>query len=115
MNNDPQQDMFGGGGKLKRRRDGVKTAAEHAERELKGWQQQALEHLKKYLAGRKGAPFLAEDFVRWVQFRIQDPPDPRAYGGVMKTAAAAKLIRKVGYAPAGSSNGSPKVQWQAAA
>lgn len=114
MNGD-QMDLLGGEvtKKSTRRRDrGIKASAQHAERSAPGWRDQALEQLKRYLKTRKQAPFLTEDFVLWIRFRIKDPPDGRAWGNVMRAAAARKLVKKIGYAPAETSNFSPKVQWQ---
>jgi hypothetical protein len=40
------------------------------------------------------------------------PPDKRAWGRVMRNAAAQHIIQHDGYAPAESSNHSPKVKWR---
>ncbi len=40
------------------------------------------------------------------------PHDSRAWGAVMRRAARARLIEKIGYAPAASSHGSPKPLWK---
>jgi hypothetical protein len=93
--------------------EGMKAAAEHAERQFPGWRDSVLKALGRYLGTRKAAPFLAEDFVQWARFRVKEPPDGRAWGNAMKAAAAKGIIQKVGYAPAESSNYSPKVLWQA--
>jgi hypothetical protein len=102
-------------GSARRRRDrGMKRAAEHAEDVMPGWIDDALKHLRRYVAQRKGAPFLTEDFRHWAQTRLSLPPDGRAYGNVMRAAARAGVIKRQGFAPADSSNGSPKVQWMGA-
>jgi hypothetical protein len=111
----PQQDMFGGGGKASKKRDRAEAGADQGERKIVCWIKKALELMKQYLSKRRGAPFMADDFVLWMKYRIEDPPDPRAWGHVMRAAKRKGLIKGIGYAPSKSSNGSPKVQWQAAA
>jgi hypothetical protein len=58
------------------------------------------------------APFLAEDFI--AEHLVSRPREPRHWGAVFKYAARRGYIRKVGYAPANSSNRSPKTLWEAA-
>jgi hypothetical protein len=94
-----------------RRDDGISRAADHAG---SAWQRQARGYLLEYLATNTGA-FLAEDVRGFAERRgISPPPDGRAWGAVFQSAAREHLIRKVGYAPARSSNLSPKVQWTSA-
>jgi hypothetical protein len=96
----------------KRRRDrGMKRAAEHADAVTDGWQEKAAEQLRVFVQQRQGAPFLAEDFVSWSKFRVPAPPDGRAFGAVLQRASRSRWIEKRGYAPAKSSNLSPKVLW----
>jgi len=59
-------------------------------------------------------PFLAEQFVEYAtkRYGLLPPPDGRAWGGPVRRAALAGKIRKVGYAPANTSNRSPKALWQ---
>jgi hypothetical protein len=110
---EPQIDWVAASTKqAKRRRDsGMQRAAEHAEAVIDGWQEKASEQLRIYVASRLGAPFLAEDFVSWSRYRVPAPPDGRAFGAVLKRAARSGWITKQGYAPAKSSNLSPKVLW----
>lgn len=94
-----------------RRDDGIQRAAEHAGDR---WRRGARGYLLEYLACHDG-PFMAEDVREFAEKRGFDfPPDGRAWGVVFQSAASEKLIVKVGYAPARSSNLSPKVQWRAA-
>ena len=92
----------------KRRDDGIQRAADHAG---DMWQKYARGYLMEYLSTNPG-PFLGEQLRWFAEDRgLPFPPDGRAWGTVLQSAARAGLIRKVGYAPAKSSNLSPKVQW----
>lgn len=94
-----------------RRDDGITRSGDHAG---DTWKRGARGYLLEYLATHAG-PFMAEDVREFAESRgFQAPPDGRAWGSVMQSAARAELIRKVGYAPARSSNLSPKVQWRVA-
>lgn len=94
-----------------RRDDGIQRAGDHAG---DGWKRRARGYLLEYLATHSGA-FLAEDVREFAEERGLDlPPDGRAWGAVVQGAARDGCIRKIGYAPARSSNLSPKVQWAAA-
>lgn len=92
-----------------RRDDGIARAIEHAGDR---WKRLARGYLVEYLAGRRiGDDFLAEH-VRDFAAGLESPPDGRAWGHVMRAASREGLIRNVGYAPARSSNLSPKVLWR---
>lgn len=99
----------------RRRDEGARRAAEHAERVVDPqWQTKAAEFFERVIAGVRG-PFLAELVVaeaKAANFPL--PPDGRAWGAVIQRAARAGKIVKVGYAPASTSNCSPKVLWRVA-
>jgi hypothetical protein len=93
-----------------RRRDiGMERAVEHADDVEDGWSTDATAALLGY-ARRIGRPFLIEE-VRQVATWLASPPDGRAWGAVTRRAALAGSIVRVGYAPAASSNCSPKCLW----
>lgn len=96
-----------------RRDAGIAAAKSHAEADAPGWTQAALDALEVYAA--VVPEFLAEDFEHWAigKAGIPKPADGRAWGSVMRVAANRGLIRRVGYAPARSSNMSPKCLWSA--
>jgi hypothetical protein len=94
-----------------RRDSGIARAVEHADREEPDWYSNAFRLLQRFLERHEG-DFLAEDVVAWADGRIVHPPDARAWGGVIRRAAIAGLIRKNGYAPANTSNRSPKCLWR---
>lgn len=98
------------------RRDlGMERVAAKAERQVSGWQEAALDRLRLYLIRMQDREFLAEEFVRFATERGLPPPhDARAYGSVMQAAARKRLVVKVGYRLALSSNMSPKCLWRAA-
>ena len=92
-----------------RRDAGIERSSSHAERVTPLWNEMAYTHLRVWLLTRDRGDFLAEDAFK--EFQIA-PPDGRAYGAVMRKAAAAGIIHKIGYAPAKSSNLSVKVLWR---
>jgi len=94
---------------------GVQRSADHANRVESEWTGQALGMLTAF-ARQAGGPFLIEQARAWAEAQgLPPPPDARSWGAVARRAAAKKRIEKVGFAPAASSNCSPKVQWRYAA
>lgn len=91
-----------------RRDDGIQRSGDHAG---DVWRRGARGYLLEWLATHEGT-FLAEDVRAYAEARgFAHPPDGRAWGVVFQSAARERLIRKDGYAPAKSSNLSPKVRW----
>lgn len=97
----------------RRRRDsGMARAADHANAETPGWTEAAFEFLEA-CAKVRAAPFLAEEVIEMAKAaHLAPPPDGRAWGGVFRRAARSGVIAKAGFAPAKTSNCSPKVLWQ---
>lgn len=100
-----------------RRDHGIQQAGDHAGER---WRKSARGYLLEYIARHPrsqfpdGVTFLAEDIREYAEAHGFDrPPDGRAWGVVFQSAAREGLIRKAGYAPARSSNLSPKVLWAA--
>lgn len=93
--------------------DGISRSVDHADRKEPNWSDRALEILASYARCCPGQ-FMAED-VRDNSDRagLPKPPDPRAWGAVFQRARKSGLIEMVGYAPAKSSNCSPKTLWSA--
>lgn len=114
------QDLFDFDAAEARRDDGIDRAVAHAEANHKLWLERGVGMLRYFVEGLHGKGFLAEDFVAWLQKQtpttlktvFPKPPDPRAYGGIIQAAVKAGIIVKVGYAPAKSSNCSPKCLWR---
>lgn len=94
---------------IARRDDGIARAIEHAGQR---WKRLARGYVLEYLAAQSES-FLAEDARAFAErLGFEAPPDGRAWGAVIQGAAREGLIAKVGYAPAKSSNLSPKVLWR---
>ena len=78
---------------------GIKKAINHAEKDIPGWATLAFECLKSYL--RYCPPdheFMAEDVRKFSQstYFLPEPPNLRAWGGIMRRAQRAGLIRAIG-------------------
>ena len=99
-----QADLFAA---RERGKTGSRRASERADRAVEGWTERAAYAIGEY--ARFGGPFLIEDVSKTEM--IWAPPDPRAWGHATRLAVKRGWIKKVGYAPAASSNGSPKCLW----
>lgn len=97
------------------RRDlGMARAADKAEREVTGWSEVALAFVRRFVSDRPH-PFLAEDVRAAAKvWGLIEPQNAKAWGPVIKRAERAGVVRACGYAPANSSNRSPKVLWRRA-
>lgn len=94
---------------------GIESSGQHADDVEGGWRLQAMAMLTAF-ATQVGRAFVIEEAREWAaKHGLPAPPDARAYGSVVRLARSRGRIRKVGYAPTASSNGSPKCLWQAAA
>lgn len=88
---------------------GMASSAEHAEQDAPGWGERAMDLLRGWVYGAPNHPFTIEEFRMAVTaYGFPQPPDLRAYGSLARRAIREKLIEPVGYAPAVSSNLSPK-------
>lgn len=96
---------------INRRDAGMAQAEAHAVAEIPDWKNYAGGFLKGFASRHEF--FMAEDVVALAESCGADlPPDGRAWGAVFRRAAVAGLIVKHGYAPAKTSNCSPKVMWK---
>ena len=96
-----------------RRDKGIQRGLTHAEQERLGWKLLALQALGRFLGERGDIPFLAEVFRIYARKNhVPDPPDARAWGAVMTAAKKEGMVESCGYAPALTSNLSPKVLWK---
>ena len=94
---------------------GIERAVAHADAVESQWSGMALGMLVAFVKEADG-PFLIEEARAWAEaHELPPPPDARSWGAVTRRAAAKRVIRKVGYGPAASSNCSPKVLWEKAA
>lgn len=94
---------------LRARDDGIASSAEHAEADAPGWQEMAMGWLRGWVYGAPDDPFTIEEFrLKMASIDAPQPPDLRSYGALTRRAIREKLIEPVGYAPAISSNLSPK-------
>lgn len=91
-----------------RREAGMASALDHAESDAPGWGDTCLDYMRRY-ALRQSDPWTCEEFRAWAYaLGLPMPAEQRAFGPVTQRAIRAGLIQRVGYAPAASSNGSPK-------
>lgn len=99
-----------------RRRDtGMARATDRADREKHKWSAKAMHALHLYCVQHPGTKFLGEQVREWAELGklVPVPPDERSWGSIFRSAAADGLLKRVGYAPAKSSNLSPKCLWRA--
>lgn len=95
--------------RARRRADtGIARSAQRAERCAPGWMDLAIEALRRY-ALSAAKPFTVEAARAHFAAALTPPPDERAWGAVTRIARQRGVIEHTGsYAPADSSNGSPK-------
>jgi len=93
-----------------RRDDGMHRAVDHADAVVHSWSDRAGELLLEYAAQR--GPWMVEDLREWARASgLPSPPDGRAWGAVVRRAARAGSIVRVGWHEAKSSNLSMKGLW----
>jgi len=86
--------------------EGAERAASRASKIDPGWKASALEAVREHCQSFEF--FLAED----VPIDMPEGTDRRAVGAVMQAASRAGLCVADGYAPAATSNASPKTRWR---
>lgn len=95
-----------------RREAGMSSALNHADDDAPGWGDTAYALLRQF-AALHAEPWTCEQFRPWAYARgLTRPPEERAFGPITQKGIRAGVISRVGYAPAASSNGSPKPQYQ---
>lgn len=95
-----------------RREVGMDRVGAKVEALTPGWLDAAFVLLQRFAAEQR-KPFLTEDFRSWAHAHgLELPHDGRAFGPVLQRAARDGLIARAGFAPASSSNRSPKPLWQ---
>ncbi|RTK93082.1 hypothetical protein EKI60_06610 [Candidatus Saccharibacteria bacterium] len=79
------------------KRLGIKRSLENADKKNEYWSFSARCLLNRFLAERRGKPFLIEEARAYAtRKRLPEPPSLRSWGGVVLKAAKDGLIRKVG-------------------
>lgn len=77
---------------------GIKRAEVSANNKSPEWIDRAYEHFKKWLAGKPDGHLFMMEEARG-DLPIEPPPSNRSYGGIIKRAQSAKLIKSVGLKP----------------
>jgi hypothetical protein len=93
-----------------RRDDGMQRAEDHAEADDPGWTESAATYLRFFARHAAGQPFLVEDAAAIYPYR---PANGKAWGPAVRLAVKRGWLTKAGYAPARTSNLSPKCTWRA--
>lgn len=107
-----QQDLFDENDPKKKGHRMAKLAAEHADRESDNWSADAIIQLTRFLR-TTSKPFLVEEIRHFaIKNGLQQAPDERAWGHIIKYAQKNELVEPCGTQNARSSNGSPKVLWK---
>lgn len=76
---------------------GIKRAVSHAEQIQERWRVTALEFLYFYI--QRNDRFQVEDVRKAAKGIIPEPPSLRAWGGIIRSAAARGWVRQVGIEP----------------
>lgn len=77
--------------------EGIEQAVDHADQVSPGWSDRAFEMVKRY---PNVLPFFVQDLREWAHDNgLEDPPSNRAWGGVIKRANHAGLVKFVEYKP----------------
>lgn len=93
-----------------RRDQGIERATDHAKRVDREWLEKALGYVRLHALVHR--EFLTEDVKAMAEADgLVLASDHRAWGGVMRKAKDAGIVKANGYAPARTSNLSPKVKW----
>lgn len=87
-----------------RRDDGITRAMDHAEAENRGWKDMAYEYLVNVYIKHTKHPFQVEDVRASCAGVVPEAPSARAWGGIVRRARHAGLIRQVGIAPVNNIN-----------
>ena len=76
---------------------GIARAEDHAETEAPGWKDSALDMLRRYVR-EVGGRFQAEDVREFGRIQcLDEPPNSRAWGGVIVKAKKLGIIQFAGY------------------
>jgi hypothetical protein len=73
----------------------IQRGVDHADRVEPGWSDTAWDFLVGFL--RDTDEFMAEDVRAKASGLVPDPPDARAWGGVIRRAVKAGMLTRVGY------------------
>lgn len=82
---------------IEQRNAGIQTAIDHANSDNPGWSEKAFEEFKRFLVINPGE-FMAEQFrchCAVIDFPL--PPHARAFGGIIRKASNAGIIKFVRY------------------
>lgn len=90
--------------------EGMTSSAQHAEDDAPGWGERAFSTVRDYyIPFGRDTPFTMEEARTWAYaIGLDRPAEERAWGSVTQRLVRERVIHPVGYAPATSSNGSPK-------
>lgn len=97
--------------------EGIEQAVSHAEKEKPGWSANAYEFIRLHCIRNKGKRFTGFEVVQAsIAYGLDQPPNPRAWGGPLQKAARNRLIVRVGTVadPNPERHGSDVPLWEAA-
>lgn len=88
----------------RRRDEGIVRSILHADHESAHWPELAFIHLVKY-AATNNQPWTVEEAREWCyDHKLPEPPDHRAWGGVVQRAIRHRIIKRHGFGRTNSSN-----------
>lgn len=99
-----------------RRTQGMLSAELHANAVQNNWSDLAYDALARFCLAldTPDRTFLAEDVRQFAEDEHLETAEARAWGAIFRSAVRNGLIEKAGFAPAKSSNLSPKILWRVA-
>ena len=92
------------------REQGIARVQENMEMACPGWTDIALNAVIEFAKSHEH--FLTEEVREYCHEFVPEPRDARAWGAVIRRAVKTNIIVRSGYAPARSSNLSPKPLWK---
>jgi len=114
MTDQKELDLFTG---VQLRDEGIERTLTHADRVIENWQEKAYKFLLRYVDNNKDYQFMAEDIRKESDGIVPEPPNSRAWGGIIVRAAKAGIIKRVGYKKVKNSKAhcTPAALWEAIA
>lgn len=81
------------------RDDGIERAVSHANEKHEDWSDSAFNFLLMYMRNHRNEDFMGEEVREAAYGHVPEPPSNRAWGGIIRRAALAGYIERIGFQP----------------